>query len=100
MFYFQAKERAVRQTTVSSTLIAEEEMEREFSRNDPIAPVTTANLARMVNYHRQAIRPRDPHQDDKNFELNEEACNGDDFLLADIRHDGERHLLFATKVCQ
>jgi len=48
----------------------------------------------MANRARAALRPEEP--DTLDFELDSELINADNFLVADIADDGQRHFVFAT----
>ena len=51
-------------------------------------------LARAANCHRQKKRPQEPTSLD--FDLSEDHIP-EDFLKADVKVDGRRHLVFATE---
>ncbi|KAK3610942.1 hypothetical protein CHS0354_016702 [Potamilus streckersoni] len=53
-------------------------------------------LKRVANRTRANLRPEEPRALD--FELNEDFITAPDFLVADIRVDGERHFLLATEL--
>ncbi|XP_033746946.1 uncharacterized protein LOC117332171 [Pecten maximus] len=75
-------------TIVESTITEELEAQHRF-----LAP-KRSNLKRVVNLYRARRRPEEPA--DLAFVLNREFLQCDDFILADITSDGQRHLVFAS----
>ena len=59
------------------------------------ALTSVTNLAKNTNYYRRKQRPRDPKS--KDFQLQIEQVP-DDFLLEDLKINGERQILLATRV--
>ena len=52
------------------------------------------NISRAANRVRAKVRPDEPR--DLEFEINMQYLDCDDFLVADIRVNTERHMIFAT----
>ncbi|KAL3854949.1 hypothetical protein ACJMK2_014184, partial [Sinanodonta woodiana] len=67
----------------------------ESSGPDTVSLPKKALLERVSNRTRAKLRPEEPRTLD--FELNEYFINAQEFLVADIRMDGERHFLLATE---
>ncbi|KAH3859495.1 hypothetical protein DPMN_102312 [Dreissena polymorpha] len=55
---------------------------------------TAESLQRKANRHRKSQRPSEPT--DLEFAVNQDYLNCGDYIIADLRVDRERHILFST----
>ncbi|KAL3878983.1 hypothetical protein ACJMK2_031305, partial [Sinanodonta woodiana] len=88
--------RAAREQLFTSALKIAEDAILESSGPDTVSLPKKALLKRVENRTRAMLRPDEPRTLD--FELNEDFINAQEFLVADIRMDGERHFLLATGI--
>ena len=90
----KAKDEAAKQPFVSASQIIRKHIRKEIEPAHVEALPNMNHILRNVNRHRQKLRPSDPTA--KDFELQIESM-AEDFLLEDLFHHGERHIIFATK---
>ena len=90
----KAKDEAAKQSFVSASQIIRKHIRKEIEPAHVEALPNMDHIIRNVNRHRQKLRPSDPTA--KDFELQIKSIP-EDFLLEDLSHHGERHIIFATK---
>ncbi|KAK3598898.1 hypothetical protein CHS0354_036206 [Potamilus streckersoni] len=87
--------RAVKEQLFTPVLKIAEDAILESSGLDTVSLPKKALLKRVANRTRAKLQLEEPSTLD--FEVNEDFINVPDFLVADIRVDGERHFLLATE---
>ena len=87
------KERAQAEPFSSTPLIVDDALDTHVNTSNPCELPNPKSLYRTANRVRQATRPN--HPDNLKFDLNLDAIP-DDFVQADIKVKGKRHLLIAT----
>ncbi|KAH3692112.1 hypothetical protein DPMN_193924 [Dreissena polymorpha] len=65
-----------------------------YRQGYPPKPATTESFQKKANRHRQSQRPSE--LTDLEFEVNQNYMNCEDCVIADLRVDRERHILFST----
>ncbi|KAL3880290.1 hypothetical protein ACJMK2_032538, partial [Sinanodonta woodiana] len=93
--------RAAREQLFTSALKIAEDAILESSGPDTVSLPKKALLKRVENRTRAILRPDEPRtldfETNRYLLLNEDFINAQEFLVADIRMDGERHFLLATE---
>lgn len=90
----KAKEIARQQVFRQARDIVEKTVADQLVDDQRFLAPKSSNVKRYVNRHRAGFRPTEPSNLDFEIDMNFLGCP--DFLLADISHDGARHLVFAT----
>ncbi|XP_028408207.1 uncharacterized protein LOC114530782 [Dendronephthya gigantea] len=89
----EVKAKAMEDFFRSAGAIADEVLVAHFTDAPCAAVPKVCNLARQANRKRQKTRPQEPT--DLEFEVDERHIP-DDFLQADVKVGGRRHLIFST----